>query len=342
MILKKIQEFQISGRITGIQKSLSVTTYEFTPSPGVKQARVLALGDDLALGLGQASLMIQPIPERQALGIQLLEPNPKTLKLGSLLGSKVYQDMPPLSLPLPLGLSLYGEPLIQDLRQMPHLLISGTTGSGKSIALHSMIASLIYRLDPTQLKLILIDPKMLEFKSYQGIGHLLFPVAKDPHKALELLQWTVDEMENRYKLMEQDGARDLAFYEGRVPLILVVIDEWADLMGQLPKEMESLVQRLCQKARASGIHLILATQRPSVDVITGVIKANMPARMAFQLPSKYDSRTVLDQGGAEKLRGKGDFLFMAPGFGKTVRGQAPYLSEEEIQGLTLALRAAKV
>lgn len=337
-IIKTLSEFGIKGEIVGVISGPVITIYEFLPDSGIKQARIQNLIDDLALALKVESLFIQPIPQKQALGIQVPNLLPKLVRLGDIIYSPAFQQASsPLSIAI--GMSIYGKAIIRDLSSMPHLLIAGATGSGKSVGINTIICSLIYKCTPDVVRMIFVDPKMLELSIYEGIPHLLTPVITDPKKASMALAWAINEMERRYALMQTHKVRNIESYNELIgslsPLeklsyIVVVIDELADLMLTAAKEVETAIQRLAQKARASGIHLILATQRPSVDVITGVIKANLPTRIAFQVASKHDSRTILDQIGAEKLLGKGDMLLLKPGAAKPVRIQGAFVTDQEV------------
>ena len=362
-----LAEFGVRGQVDQI-----VTLYELVPAPGVKSARVVALSDDIARSMSVAACRVSVVPGRNAIGIELPNPKRETVYLRDLLSSTEY-DRTGHALPLALGETIGGEPYITDLAKMPHLLIAGTTGSGKSVGVNAMILSILYRLAPHQCRMIMIDPKMLELSVYDGIPHLLTPVVTDPKKAIVALKWTVREMEDRYRRMSKIGVRNIAGYNERaveaqakgehfvrtvqtgfddqgrpvyeeeklrpepMPYLVVVIDEVADLMLVAGKDIEGAVQRLAQMARAAGIHLIMATQRPSVDVITGTIKANFPTRISFQVTSKIDSRTIMGEQGAEQLLGQGDMLYMAGG-GRITRLHGPFVSDGEVEAVAKYLR----
>ncbi|MDP3118538.1 MAG: DNA translocase FtsK 4TM domain-containing protein [Phenylobacterium sp.] len=368
-----LAEFGVRGQIDQIRPGPVVTLYELVPAPGVKSARVVALSDDIARSMSVAACRVAVVPGRNAIGIELPNQKRETVYLRDLLASPEYERST-LALPMALGENIGGEPYIADLSKMPHLLIAGTTGSGKSVGVNAMILSILYRLAPDQCRFIMIDPKMLELSVYDGIPHLLAPVVTDPKKAIVALKWTVREMEDRYRLMSKIGVRNVASYNERakeaaakgehfertvqtgfdesgrpvyeseridpkpMPYLVVVIDEVADLMLVAGKDVEGAVQRLAQMARAAGIHLIMATQRPSVDVITGTIKANFPTRISFQVTSKIDSRTILGEQGGEQLLGQGDMLYMAGG-GRITRLHGPFVSDEEVEAVAKFLRA---
>jgi S-DNA-T family DNA segregation ATPase FtsK/SpoIIIE len=363
-----LEDFNVRGNIVEVRPGPVVTMYELEPASGIKASRVIALADDIARNMQAISARVAIIPGRSVIGIELPNARRESVTLSQLVGTDVFADGD-LSLPLILGKNIAGDPVIADLAPMPHLLVAGTTGSGKSVGLNCMILSLLYRLDPDECKMILIDPKMLELSTYEGIPHLLAPVVTEPGKAIRALKWTVEQMEERYRMMANLGVRALPSFNQKVrdakakgaqlgrrvqtgynadsgqpiyemeqleydvlPQIVVVVDELADLMMTAGKEVEFLIQRLAQKARAAGIHLIMATQRPSVDVITGVIKANLPTRISFQVTSKIDSRTILGEQGAEQLLGKGDMLYM-PGGKQILRVHGPFVSDEEVRAV---------
>jgi S-DNA-T family DNA segregation ATPase FtsK/SpoIIIE len=372
MLESVLAEFGVRGQIDQIRPGPVVTLYELVPAPGVKSARVVALADDIARSMSVAACRVSVVPGRNAIGIELPNARRETVYLRDLLSSSEY-DKTSHVLPLALGESIDGQPYITDLARMPHLLIAGTTGSGKSVGVNAMILSILYRLAPHQCRFIMIDPKMLELSVYDGIPHLLAPVVTDPKKAIVALKWTVREMEDRYRRMSKIGVRNVAGYnekaveaqargehfvrtvqtgfddQGRpiyeeeqlrpepMPYLVVVIDEVADLMMVAGKDIEGAVQRLAQMARAAGIHLIMATQRPSVDVITGTIKANFPTRISFQVTSKIDSRTIMGEQGAEQLLGQGDMLYMAGG-GRITRLHGPFVSDGEVETVAKFLR----
>jgi len=363
-----LEDFGVKGRIGEVRPGPVVTMYELEPAPGIKASRVIGLADDIARSMSALSARVAVVAGRNVIGIELPNQRRETVYLAEMLGSAAFDDQN-ASLPLVLGKNIAGDPVIADLSPMPHLLIAGTTGSGKSVGLNCMILSLLYRLTPEQCRMIMIDPKMLELSVYDGIPHLLAPVVTEPPKAIRALKWAVEQMEDRYRMMASINVRSLSGFNQRVreakisgkpferkvhtgydqesgtpiyeterlefeplPLIVVVVDELADLMMTAGKEVEFLIQRLAQKARAAGIHLIMATQRPSVDVITGVIKANLPTRISFAVTSKIDSRTILGEQGAEQLLGKGDMLYM-PGGKQVVRVHGPLVSDEEVEAV---------
>ncbi|HEX8382752.1 MAG TPA: DNA translocase FtsK 4TM domain-containing protein [Sphingomonas sp.] len=360
-----LDDFHVRGQITEVRPGPVVTMYELEPAPGIKASRVIQLADDIARNMSAISARVATIPGRTVIGIELPNPNREMVSLHELVGSQAFEDQA-AQLPIILGKNIAGDPVVADLAPMPHLLVAGTTGSGKSVGLNAMILSLLYRLTPDQCRMIMIDPKMLELSAYDDIPHLLSPVVTDPAKAVRALKWAVEQMEDRYRQMSSVGVRSLASFNDKVraaaakgqplgrrvqtgynpdtgqpiyeeekleydvlPQIVVIVDELADLMMTAGKEVEFLIQRLAQKARAAGIHLIMATQRPSVDVITGVIKANLPTRISFHVTSKIDSRTILGEQGAEQLLGKGDMLYMPGGRG-IVRVHGPFVSDEEV------------
>ncbi len=334
-----------------------ITRYEIEPAVGVKGSQIVNLMKDLARALSVVSIrVVETIPGKNCMGLELPNPKRQVIRLSEILSSQGYADMAsPLTIAM--GKDITGKPVVADLAKMPHALVAGTTGSGKSVAINAMILSLLYKADPTQVRLILVDPKMLELSVYEGIPHLLAPVVTDMRQAAYALTWCVNEMDRRYRLMSSQGVRNLAGFNQKIadakkagmpiphpfsltpenpepleplPLIVVVIDELADMMMVVGKKVEELIARLAQKARASGIHLVLATQRPSVDVITGLIKANIPTRIAFQVSSRIDSRTILDQQGAEALLGQGDMLYLPPGTGYPLRVHGAYVGDQEV------------
>ena len=367
-----LAEFGVRGQVDQIRPGPVVTLYELVPAAGVKSARVVALADDIARSMSVAACRVSVVSGRNAIGIELPNQRRETVYLRELLAAPEY-ERGGQNLPVVLGETIGGEPYIADLSKMPHLLIAGTTGSGKSVGVNAMILSILYRLPPEQCRLIMIDPKMLELSVYDGIPHLLAPVVTDPKKAIVALKWTVREMEDRYRRMSKIGVRNVASYNERareavargehfertvqtgfddagrpifesekivpepMPYLVVIIDEVADLMMVAGKDIEGAVQRLAQMARAAGIHLIMATQRPSVDVITGTIKANFPTRISFQVTSKIDSRTILGEQGAEQLLGQGDMLYMAGG-GRITRLHGPFVSDGEVEAVAKFLR----
>ena len=338
---KILLDFGIDGKIKKINNGPVVSLYEFEPAPGVKVSKIINLSDDLARNTSSTSSRVSVIPGKNTVGIEIPNEIRESVALREIISNERFQRKD-VKLPIALGKSISGMSVIGDLSSMPHLLIAGTTGSGKSVCINTIIVSLLYKLSPDDCKFILIDPKMLELSSYEGIPHLLTPVITDAKKATAALGWTVKEMNNRYKLMSKVGVRNIDGYNEKhqlkMPYIVVVVDEMSDLMLVAGKEIENYIQKLSQMARAAGIHIIMATQRPSVDVITGTIKANFPTRVSFQVSSKIDSRTILGEQGAEQLLGKGDMLFMSSA-NKIVRIHGPYVSEKEIEKITSTLRA---
>ena len=334
VVEETLSEFGIEAKVVEVEQGPVITRYELLPAPGVKVNRILSLSDDLALALKATSLrFIAPIPGKSAIGIEVPNTKSTLVSLRELLESSEFRAGK-MELPLAVGKDTSGKPLIADLAQMPHLLIAGTTGSGKTVCVNSIIGGLLYHCTPDRLKFVMVDPKMVELAVYGTIPHMLAPVVTDPKKAAATLGWVVMEMENRYRLFASRGVRNIQSFNAQseeiLPYIVVVIDELADLMMVAQDKVESSITRLAQLSRAVGIHLLLATQRPSVDVITGVIKANFPARISFKVASKVDSRTVLDLNGADKLLGKGDLLFLIPGEAKLIRGQGAFVVDEEI------------
>lgn len=373
ILLEVLGDFGVKGQIINISQGPVVTLYEFEPAAGTKSSRIIGLSDDIARSLSAISTRISVIPGRNVLGIELPNKQREFFCLRELIENSEYHDSD-IILPLILGKDLAGKPFIADLAKMPHLLVAGTTGSGKSVAINAMIISLLYRYTPAECRLIMIDPKMLELSIYDGIPHLLTPVVTEPGKAVVALKWAVKEMENRYRLMSNVGVRNIAGYntkileatkDGKVlerliqtgfdsetgkpiyetvsigmeklPFIVVIVDEMADLMLVAGKDIELSIQRLAQMARAAGIHIIMATQRPSVDVITGVIKANFPSRVSFKVTSKIDSRTILGEQGSEQLLGMGDMLYMGNS-SKITRVHGPFVDDKEVERITEFLR----
>jgi len=340
-IEKILLDFGIDGKITKINNGPVVSLYEFEPAPGVKVSKIINLSDDIARNTSSISARVSTIPGKNTVGIEIPNEFRESVYLREIVSNEKFQRKE-IKLPLSLGKSISGMPIVGDLATMPHLLIAGTTGSGKSVCINTIIVSLLYKLNPDLCKLILIDPKMLELSAYEGIPHLLCPVITDSKKATSALGWTVREMNSRYKLMTKEGVRNIDGYNVKhrlqMPYIVVVVDEMSDLMLVAGKEIENYIQKLSQMARAAGIHIIMATQRPSVDVITGTIKANFPTRISFQVSSKIDSRTILGEQGAEQLLGNGDMLFMSSA-NRIVRIHGPYISEKEIEKITNILRA---
>ena len=365
LIEKKLSDFGVTVRVVAAYPGPVVTRYEIEPATGVKGSTIVNLARDLARSLSLVSIrVIETIPGKNYMALELPNTKRQIVRLTEILSSKVYSDAAS-NLTIALGKDIAGNPIVADLARMPHLLIAGTTGSGKSVGINATLLSLLYKSDPNQVRLILIDPKMLELSIYEGIPHLLAPVVTDMRQAGHALNWAVAEMEKRYKLMSHLGVRNLAGYNHRIaeaekkeeklfnpfsitpdvpeplekmPQIVIVIDEFADLMMVVGKKVEELIARIAQKARAAGIHLILATQRPSVDVITGLIKANIPTRIAFQVSSKIDSRTILDQMGAETLLGLGDMLYLPPGTGLPTRVHGAFVSDDEVHRVVTHLK----
>lgn len=343
LLKSKLREFGIEGEVTGINPGPVITVFEFKPAPGIKLSRIMSLVDDLALGLSAKSVrIVAPIPGKSVIGIEISNPQREWVYLKEIISQEVFK-FSDSSLTFALGKDISGNPVVADLKKMPHLLIAGSTGSGKSIFIHSVILSIIYKSTPKEVRFLMIDPKRIELSVYDGIPYLLHPVVLEPKMATRALRWAVSEMERRYSLFEELSVRNLESYneefEEKLPYIVIIIDELADLMVVSSKEVETLLTRLAQMARAAGIHLIVATQRPSVDVITGLIKVNFPARISFQVTSKVDSRTILDTQGAERLLGAGDMLFMPPGSSHLQRIHAPFVSEREVKRVVEYLRA---
>ncbi len=337
---KILLDFGINGKIKAINSGPVVSLYEFEPAPGVKVSKIINLSEDLARNTSSTSARVSVIPGKNTVGIEIPNETRESVSLREIISYEKFQKKD-VKLPIALGKSISGMPIIGDLTSMPHLLIAGTTGSGKSVCINTIIVSLLYKLNPDLCKFILIDPKMLELSTYEGIPHLLTPVITDAKKATSALAWTVKEMNSRYKLMSKVGVRNIGGYNAKhklkMPYIVVVVDEMSDLMLVAGKEIENYIQKLSQMARAAGIHIIMATQRPSVDVITGTIKANFPTRVSFQVSSKIDSRTILGEQGAEQLLGKGDMLFMSSA-NRIVRIHGPFVSENEIEKIVNSIR----
>jgi S-DNA-T family DNA segregation ATPase FtsK/SpoIIIE len=356
LLEEKCREFSVEGSVVQIHPGPVVTTFEFKPDAGVKYAKITSLADDLCLAMQAESVLIDRIPGKSTVGIQIPNRTREQISLRELLESETYRRSPS-KLTLALGKTIHGEPFVADLATMPHLLIAGSTGTGKSVGINAMLTSILYRATPDDVRLIMIDPKRLELGMYEDIPHLLTPVVVDPKQASNALRWAVREMEERYKTLAAEGVRNIEQFNRNVrqaltdkrtppeggplkplPFIVVIIDELADLMMVASNEVEESIARLAQMARAVGIHLILATQRPSVDVITGLIKANMPSRVSFRVSSKVDSRTILDGNGAEQLLGRGDMLMLPPASSRFVRLHGPYISEQESARLASFLR----
>ena len=338
---KILLDFGVEGKITKISHGPVVSLNEFEPAPGIKVTKIINLAEDIARNTSSESARISTIPGKNTIGIELPKSTRENVYLSEIISESNFKNKD-IKLPIALGKDISGAPITGDLSSMPHLLIAGTTGSGKSICINTIILSLLYRHTPEKCKFILIDPKMLELSTYEGIPHLLCPVITEAKKAASVLGWVVKEMESRYKLMTKEGVRNIDGYNYKhkllMPYIVVIVDEMSDLMLVAGKEIENYVQKLSQMARAAGIHIIMATQRPSVDVITGTIKANFPTRISFQVASKIDSRTIIDEQGAEQLLGKGDMLYKSSA-NKIVRIHAPYVSENEIEKINNFLRS---
>ncbi|OPY76123.1 MAG: DNA translocase FtsK [Syntrophorhabdus sp. PtaU1.Bin153] len=343
---KKLKDYGIEGRVVEVRPGPVITMYEFEPAAGIKVSRISNLADDLAMALSAVSIrIIAPIPGKSVVGIEIPNRVRQTVYLRDIIESDAFASSNSF-LSLALGKGIAGEPFVADLAKMPHLLVAGSTGSGKSVSLNSMICSMLFKATPVNVRFLMIDLKMLELSFYDGIPHLLLPVVTNAKNAKASLRWLIDEMERRYSMMAEKGVRSIEKYNQKmikqdtevIPYIVVVIDELADLMMVSTKEVEEYIARLAQMARASGIHLILATQRPSVDVLTGIIKANFPARISCQVTSKVDSRTILDTNGAESLLGYGDMLFLSPGYGRLQRLHGPFVSEGEIKKIVEFLR----
>ena len=338
---KILLDFGVEGEVKKVSQGPVVTLYEFEPAPGVKVSKIINLSEDIARNTSSESARIATIPGSNTIGIELPKPQRENVFLSEIISDSKFKKKD-IKLPIALGKSISGLPITGDLSTMPHLLIAGTTGSGKSVCINTIILSLLYKHSPEKCKFILIDPKMLELSTYEGIPHLLCPVITEAKKAASVLGWVVKEMENRYKLMTKVGVRNIDGYNEKhtisMPYIVVIVDEMSDLMLVAGKDIENYIQKLSQMARAAGIHIIMATQRPSVDVITGTIKANFPTRISFQVTSKIDSRTILGEQGAEQLLGKGDMLYMSSA-NRIVRIHAPFVSDNEIEKINTSLRS---
>lgn len=337
-ITKTLQSFGIEGSIHEINQGPTVTCYELSPAPGVRVSRIVNLADNIAMNLASSGIRIEaPMPGKAAVGIEVPNKQKDTVSIRELIGHQAFEHAD-VKLPFAVGKNIFGAPIIAGLEKMPHLLVAGATGSGKSVCINTLILSILYTKSPTECKLLLIDPKVVELSIYNGIPHLISPVVTNPRKANNALGWAVVEMDRRYRLFAEEGVRDYVAYKDKaikdnleqIPYIVIIIDELADLMMEADKEVEAKICRIAQLARACGIHLVLATQRPSVDVITGTIKANIPSRISFQVSSQIDSRTILDGAGAEKLLGKGDMLFSPSNLSKPIRVQGAFVSDDEV------------
>jgi len=348
LLVRTLADFGIESRVINVNRGPVITLYEMQIAAGIKITRVVGLADDIAMALAAYRVrIVAPIPGKSAIGVELPNRKREMVTLGDIIKSKTYQDQKG-SLKVALGKDVLGVPVMLDLKKQPHLLIAGATGAGKSVCVNSIITSIVYNYDPNYVRFILVDPKMVELQFYNGTPHLLTPVITEPHLAPAVLKWSIFEMERRYRLLAAMNTRDITSYNDKVtkerkggekiPFIVIIIDELADLMMAASKDIEGYITRIAQKARAVGIHLVLATQRPSVDIITGVIKANFPARIAFQVAQKTDSRTIIDQNGAEKLLGKGDMLYQSPMSSFPVRIQGAFISEDEIMEIVTHLR----
>jgi S-DNA-T family DNA segregation ATPase FtsK/SpoIIIE len=354
LLEKKLEDFNISGQVVAVSPGPVITTFEYEPAPGVKIKKVMALTDNLALALRAMSIrIVAPIPGKAAIGIEIPNADREMVRFREVIASSVFEKSKS-KLTICLGKDIIGNPVAAELEKMPHLLIAGATGTGKSVALNAMICSILFKAYPDEVKFIMIDPKRIELSSYDGIPHLITPVVMNPKKATNALFWAVREMESRYELLSQKKARNILQYNQKIekenaaaegepasklPYIVIIIDELADLMMLSSRDVEVALTRLAQMARAAGIHLILATQRPSVDVLTGIIKANFPTRLTFQVSSRTDSRTIIDTVGAESLLGSGDMLFLPPGTAKLQRIHGAYLSETELVRITSFLKS---
>lgn len=346
-----LENFGVKGQVSGVNCGPAITRYEFQPAPGIKVSKVVNLADDIALSLATSGVRIAPVAGKNVIGVEVPNKQNVTVGLRSVLDTQEFTKSKS-KLSVALGKDIAGKPMIADLQKMPHLLVAGATGSGKSVCMNSIIASILFNASPDEVKMIMVDPKMVELTVYNGIPHLITPVVTDPKKAASALRWAVKEMENRYALFSAAGVKNIEVYNENVeesqedlqklPYIVVLIDELSDLMMVAPADVEDAITRIAQMARAAGIHLVIATQRPSVNVITGIIKANIPSRIAFAVSSQVDSRTILDMNGAEKLLGKGDMLYYPTGYPKPVRVQGVFVSDDEIENLVMEIKSKGV
>ena len=338
-----LESFHVNAKVISACHGPAVTRYDLEPAPGVKVSKITNLAEDIALQLATTSVRIEPVPGKAAIGIEIPNRILESVQLRDVLENPAFQEAKS-KLTVGLGMDISGQAIFADIGKMPHLLVAGATGSGKSVCINTLISSILFKAAPDEVKFILIDPKMVELSNYNGIPHLMVPVVTDPKKASSVLNWAVQEMEKRYAVFASHGVRDIKSFnrryaEEKMPFIVIVIDELADLMMVSPRDVEDSICRILQKARAAGIHMILATQRPSVNVITGIIKANLPSRISFAVSSQVDSRTILDRGGAETLLGKGDMLFSPQGAPKPIRVQGAFISDEEVEMLLDYIRS---
>lgn len=343
VLQQTLESFHVNAKVISFCHGPAVTRYDLEPAPGVKVSKISNLAEDIALQLATSSVRIEPVPGKAAIGIEIPNRTLESVQLREVLENPQFQEASS-KLTVGLGMDISGQAIFADIGKMPHLLVAGATGSGKSVCINTLISSILFKATPDEVKFILIDPKMVELSNYNGIPHLMVPVVTDPKKASSVLNWAVQEMEKRYSIFATHGVRDIKSFNRRypeenIPLIVIVIDELADLMMVSPKDVEDAICRILQKARAAGIHMILATQRPSVNVITGIIKANLPSRISFAVSSQVDSRTILDRGGAETLLGKGDMLFSPQGASKPIRVQGAFISDEEVEMLLDYIRS---
>ena len=343
ILQQTLESFHVNAKVVSTCHGPAVTRYDLEPAPGVKVSKITNLAEDIALQMATSSVRIEPVPGKAAIGIEIPNRTLEGVQLREVLENPAFQEATS-KLTVGLGMDISGHAIFADIGKMPHLLVAGATGSGKSVCINTLISSILFKATPDEVKFILIDPKMVELSNYNGIPHLMVPVVTDPKKASSVLNWAVQEMEKRYSIFANHGVRDIKTFnrrypEEKIPFIIIVIDELADLMMVSPRDVEDAICRILQKARAAGIHMILATQRPSVNVITGIIKANLPSRISFAVSSQVDSRTILDRGGAETLLGKGDMLFSPQGAAKPIRVQGAFISDEEVEMLLDYIRA---